>query len=112
MAKKVRGAWLAQRSLPQRSNHCIQPHGHVQEAPLLKLQCACLFVTAESDPLCPLAALAEAQQRMQSTDVRNIMIQVRGMPFPTGKPCAFLKDSAGSFDSIARLMRIIFNWRS
>ena len=60
----------------------------VQEAPLLKLQCPCLFITAEGDQLCPSAALAEAQQRMQSTSVQSVLIQVRNT-YHTALACRY-----------------------
>ncbi len=71
----------------------------MQEAPLLKVQCPCLFVSAESDPLCPPAALAEVQQRMQSTAMRNVTIQVRSVSCPTGHKCSSFEGIRVNFKS-------------
>ncbi|CAL8462142.1 g1673 [Coccomyxa elongata] len=60
-------------SKAHKSDPSMQPT--TSEAPLLKLQCPCLFVSAEGDQLCPTAALAETQQRMQTTSVQNVLIQ-------------------------------------
>jgi pimeloyl-ACP methyl ester carboxylesterase len=50
----------------------------LQAGPLLKLQCPCMFVTGEKDPLCPAERLTATQQEM-SCECQNIQIQVQAL---------------------------------
>ena len=51
----------------------------LQAGPLLKLQCPCIFITGERDPLCPAEKLTATQQEMSGT-CQTIQIAVRAIP--------------------------------